>query len=211
MLVGKAKNRPSFEGACWPFSDPPAKLDDKNNNKKWLVTCAEGEYRPWQVASPAEPYLAGYVKSAPAFQINTQYRDSFNVFAAAQDREVLQQLARGNPPEGGGHGICLLGVVVDVEGKIKRWIFHDPYGDQTQHPTVEGYYGGDNADVDREGTKGAYAPYGPEINSLKDPDTGIGNLMSTYALWFLNPQAPTVANIRPRLLASEPPNALPPP
>jgi hypothetical protein len=110
----------------------------------------------------------------------------------------------------------LIGAVIDDEGRIKRWIFHDPYGDQTQHPSVEGYYDGksppSNKDLyDKDSTehKGAYAPYGPGINSYSNP-VNFRKLESNYVVWWLNPTPATVENIRSRLLPSEPPNGPPP-
>jgi hypothetical protein len=220
---------PRFGSRTWPFSD--------NGDKQWLTTRPEGGYHPWQVASPAEPNLPGFVKQQ--FHVSTALRESVNVFADKadrRDRDVLQNLGRGNPAlvsishrryadaGQGGHLLCLLGAVVDNQGRIVRLIVHDPFGDQSQHPATEGYYDGkahsgpapasqDKSlfDKDADGDKGAYAPYGSDINSFR------GTLESKYMLWFLNPKArqsgdppdtpaTSVDTIRNRLLPSETPS-----
>ncbi len=219
---------PRFSSRTWPFGD--------NGDKQWLTTRPVGGYHPWQVADPPNPNLPGYVKQA--FNVSTSLRGSVNVFAdkADRDRDVLQNLARGNPAlvsishrryadgGAGGHLICLLGAVVDNQGHIVRLIVHDPFGDQSQHPTIEGYYDGKAHsgstpapqdkplfDKDADGDKGAYAPYGSDINSYR------GTLESKYMLWFLNPKARQTGEpqdapavpveiIRNRLLPSEAPS-----
>lgn len=218
-----------YSASRWPYIDMPTPVTYSNNPKKWLPSCVYGgdTWRPWQIVGDAEPYLRGFVKNE--YGVDSQYQPNTNVFASSHDGTVLHKLGAGSPAlvsikhrdtggGEGGHGICLLGVVVDSRGNIKRWIFHDPYGDQTQNPEVEGYYGQQlkdkkgkpmgrdpkTSDVDlasakghRAGVKGRYAPYSGDINSYD------GSIVSKYIVWWLNPETATPEKIRPRLLPSE--------
>jgi hypothetical protein len=223
---------PQYDTTRWPYRDHKEPTGE-SNDKKWLVTCKGTSFRPWQnTGGSSEPYLCGYIKNQYGVDSKVQGdppKKPYDIFDAANDGTVLQKLGSGGPAlasivhknasgEEGGHGICLLGAVIDNRGNIKRLIFHDPYGDQTQHPTVEGFYGQPildkkgnqighdpaQEDVDRAaakggraGVKGRYAPYFSGINSSG------GSLRSKFVVWWLNPEMATPEKMQSRLLPSE--------
>jgi hypothetical protein len=223
--------KPQHDTTRWPYRDMPQNVTYSDNPKKWLLTCKGGAGRPWQFKEdPPEPYLRAFVKDK--YSIDSK-KDEINVFNSGSDATVLQNLGSGNPgivsithlnyagDAGGTHIICLLGAIIDKDGKIKRLIFHDPFGDQTQHPDVQGYYdgvghqmvngapqppqNGAQFDKDDNGTKGQYAPYGNTPNDMKINSAG-GSINSNYVVWWLNPATATPENMRPRLLTSSPPS-----
>jgi len=205
----------------WPYVD----ADQGHRNKTWLITVAGAGHRPWQAVENIKKYLE------KAYPVEVSGALAANVFDFGEsDGGVLRALGRGSvalvsirhrdsgeayadgKPREGGHGIVLLGAVVDKTGRVLRLILHDPYGDQTQHPKVEGYYAYDKAteenthnpnlvDYDRDGTRGAYVPYGPEVDSYQ------GRLEGKFWVTFTRSDAknPTPGQLRPRLLPSEPP------
>jgi hypothetical protein len=93
-----------------------------------------------------------------------------------------------------------MGVVVDRSGKVIRLIFNDPYGDLSQHPDVEGYYGMP-MDKDTTGHRGAYAPYAADPDPTKSWD---GTIPGKWVNILRRPDIePSPATIRERLLPSE--------
>jgi hypothetical protein len=170
-------------------------------------------YRPWQTVEVVRPYFKDVRK------VSSKVYDQADVFSRQRNRQVLHTLGRGafsiisidhldSNGGKGGHIMLLLGAITDNDGFPVRLIVHDPYGDQSQHPGVQGYYApGYNDDKrlydkDRSGgnhgTRGRYAPYGAEINSYG------GRMYSKWWLVFDPPQTrPAPADVRPRMLPSE--------
>lgn len=188
----------------WPFADGTPYTE-----KEWLATIESGDYRPWQVAQTMTDLLQS---KFPGVQIVNRDRD---VFQSSSTPTVLEQLAAGgvavvsidhtsrknNRKRVGGHILVLLGAIVNAKSEAVRLIFHDPYGDMTQHPEDEGYHdpnwitGGADVvkDIDDTGHKGAYAPYYPPDIKAWD-----GKLYSKYWLVFRRSDSR-----RPPLLKSE--------
>lgn len=102
----------------------------------------------------------------------------------------------------GGHMIALLGTIIDNAGSIVRLIVHDPYGDQSRNPGIEGYYdpAGDKSKYDKDpsGPSGAYAPYGSGINSYG------GRIYGKYWLQLERPGEADSNKLRQHLLPSQP-------
>lgn len=193
--------------AKWPFR--PKDETYRGNNVLWLATIP-GTLRPWQIVDPTNRYLQ------PTYGLGTSFREG-DVFGADAPA-ALSSLGRGRPAivsirhreaDGGegGHILVLLGAVVDMAGQPVRLLLHDPYGDQTRTPSLEGYYGA-TSDVDRAGGGwGAYVPYGPDVKSYA------GTLAGKYWCAYtpadekaLSPgQWPSVlpARVRKRLLPSD--------
>jgi hypothetical protein len=171
-------------------------------------------YRPWQTVEVVQPYFRDVHK------ISSKVYDKADVFSPSQTRAVLNTLGnaalsiisidhRDSTGGKGGHIMLLLGAITDNNGNPVRLIVHDPYGDQSQHPAIEGYYApGYNDDkklYDKDksgggphGTRGRYAPYGAQINSFD------GRMYSKWWLVFDPPEKkPTAAGVQKRLLPSE--------
>jgi hypothetical protein len=201
----------------WPFDDAADDLPKQwlisENDPKWdmfdtttgdeVIRRDHAALRPWQNPS----IVKRYVEHTFAGKVNVTVYDKTNVFTGGFGK-ALNELGRGalstvsinhkdSTGKQGGHLLVLLGAVIDDGGTPVRLIFHDPYGDQTQHPDVEGYYGS-APDKDGDGEKGKYAPYHSGINSWD------GSMQSKYMVAFeradekLNPDA-----VHSRLLPSE--------
>jgi hypothetical protein len=104
-----------------------------------------------------------------------------------------------------------------VKGQIVRLLFHDPYGDLTQHPLDDGYYDplmytdetayhkpDHKHEVDKDdgagaGDKGAYAPYHHDVHAWG------GTIEGRYltALWRSD-QPRSRDMVKDRLLAGDP-------
>lgn len=211
----------------WPFVD----ADNKDLTKQWLISLEEGSYplvivtstgalydawidqfvfRPWQAAEIVKDFLHRDKKYAG--KIKVSILDKSDPFQQAQ--KVLNLLGRGGTAvisidhldserRKGGHIIVLVGVITNQSGSIVRLIVHDPYGDQTRNPGVEGYYNATNSDdtskydKDQKESWGAYAPYAPEINSFG------GRLYGKYWLTFESPTTLDVQKLRDRLVSSQ--------
>lgn len=166
-------------------------------------------FRPWQFPEIVKDYLQA--KKG----VRSRVLDKSDPFGEAQ--KVTNLLGRGGTAvvstdhrdsqnQKGGHIVVLVGAIIDNLGDIVRLIVHDPYGDQTRNPGVEGYYNPANMndkskyDKDSKETWGAYAPYAPEINSFG------GRLYGKYWLTFEEPTVPDVPKLRDRLVPSELPS-----
>ena len=98
--------------------------------------------------------------------------------------------------------LCLLGAVISNDGQIKRLIFHDPYGDLTQHPDEPGYYDrttndGHLSDYDRTEHRGAYVPYGPDVRTYEN------SFQSKWMNVFVPVGKTGPADVRGRLLQAD--------
>lgn len=126
-------------GSSWPFADRAA----DNSSIKWLLSI--DSWRPWQDSEQVELSLE---QLYPDIQVDRVTSGKVNVFADDVRPAILGHLGRGAvlvcsfAHQSGTHLILLLGVVLDTAGKPVRWIFHDPNGDLSGHPAVDGYYGG---------------------------------------------------------------------
>ena len=169
----KELNSATAKYTKWPFVE----AGNEDAAKRWLVSI--DAMRPWQHDDPLIAHLHGVYGG----QISAATRYE-NLLQATSGTIVSNLLGGGHGAVisvdhlsstggQGGHLVALVGVVVDVDGSIVRTIVHDPWGDQSQSPTIEGYYNPGNKndkskyDKDGEGHRGAYAPYGPEINSFQ--------------------------------------------
>lgn len=144
-------------GSDWPFVD----YNSDEDNMDWLLSIRE--WRPWQLTSHLKASLESLY---PELQVQEVLSGNVDVFADAARPDVLRRLGSGGIPivsishgTAGGHLIALVGLVLDVSGKPVRWIMCDPYGDLSQHPDQNGYYG-TIRNVDLLAHHGAYAPYG---------------------------------------------------
>jgi hypothetical protein len=144
-------------GSDWPFVDH----DTTTDNMDWLLSI--GSWRPWQLASHLKASLEVLY---PDLQVAEVLSGNVNVFAEAAREDLLRRLGSGGIPivsishgTGGGHLLPVVGLILNTEGKPVRWIINDPYGDLSQHPDQNGYYG-TLRNVDLVGHHGAYAPYG---------------------------------------------------
>jgi hypothetical protein len=186
--------------------------DEFRNVDQWLFF-QDFSWRPWQAAEIVRDYLHDNY-GTDRIKVSIVGGKDKNPFDAAQ--KVVNVLGGGGTgavsidhrdsnKKQGGHIVTLVGAVIDNTGEIIRLIVHDPYGDQTRNPSVEGYYNPADMDdkskydKDRDGSWGAYAPYASEINSFS------GTLYGKYWLSFEQP-APSVQKVRERLLPSELPS-----
>lgn len=221
--------------AHWPFhlfpdasSNEAAKqwlisLEANTPKHRWFMTSTGSVYgevlerealRPWQDANIVQAYLD---KRFGASTIHMKLRQD-DPFAAGWS--VINLLGRGGvaivsidhrawASGKGGHLIVLLGAIIDHAGSIVRLIVHDPYGDQSRNPNIEGYYNladrQDHSKYDKDPSAfwGAYAPYSSEINSYD------GRLYGKYWLQFERPGVADANALRQRLLPSQPTSHMP--
>lgn len=182
-------------GSDWPFVD----YDSGTDNMDWLLSI--GRWRPWQLTSHLKASLEVLY---PDLQVEEVLSGNVDVFADAARPDVLRRLGSGGIPiisishgARGGHLIALMGLVLDASGKPVRWIMCDPYGDLSQHPDQNGYYG-TIRNVDLTGHHGAYAPYGvaPRPTAARD-----GTIASKYYVVLRRSGAnPSPAELRAKLL-----------
>lgn len=179
----------------WPFVD----YDTTTDNMDWLLSI--GTWRPWQLTSHVEASLEAIHDAVEVTQVTS---GNVNVFAEAAWPALYRHLGAGGIPvisishgTSGGHLLALLGVILDNQGKPVRWIVNDPYGDLSWHPDQNGYYG-TRRNIDLEGHRGAYAPYGnaPYITQARG-----GAIASKYYIVIRKAGAnPTPAELRGKLL-----------
>jgi len=197
---------------------PTAKLNltlyGRDGTKHALSLDTEN-YRPWQWAWITDSYVRKTYGSE-AFTYDTP-SEPYNVFAADSAKlvnvlghgwgSVVSIGHRSSTGQRGGHLIALVGLITDCSGNVVRWIFHDPYGDQSRNPGIPGYYDPAKvpANYDQDppqmqgepATWGRYAPYGPEINSWN------GRLEGRFWEIFKPRQPETGSTMRKRLLPSQ--------
>lgn len=207
---------PEF-GRSWPY----VVADARHDNKQWLLS--QGGYRPWQWVHVTNGYLQNHFGGRIAHVAYTSPAGGafVNVFDPAATAEILFRLGSGavastsirhrdaqsrpGVPHEGGHVMALMGVVVTTQGAIVRLLMNDPYGDLTQHPDIDGYYGSagrynradPERDFDPEGHKGAYAPYG---NWPHKVGAWEGKLTAKWTCFFWRPDMASVSDIGERLL-----------
>jgi hypothetical protein len=203
---------------------PTAKLNltlyGRDGTKHALSPDTEN-YRPWQWAWITDSYVRKTYGSE-AFTYDKP-SEPYNVFATDSAKlinvlghgwgSVVSISHRSSTGQRGGHLITLVGLITDCSGKVVRWIFHDPYGDQSRNPGIPGYYdpAKNPANYDQDppqmqgepATWGRYAPYGPEINSWN------GRMEGRFWEIFKPTQSETVLTMRKRLLPSQPSPRLP--
>lgn len=199
----------------WPY----APADAQDDNKNWLLS--RGGYRPWQWTDNTAGYVDGRFGASRVAHLEYSATVNADVFEPATHPELLERLgggavamtsvrhrAAGSTPTRaveGGHVMLVLGVVLSTNGHVVRVLVNDPYGDLSQHPEVDGYYGASGVydradparDFDPEGHKGAYAPYG---NWPHPTPTLGGKADGKWVVFYWRPDMASRDDIRERLL-----------
>jgi hypothetical protein len=179
----------------WPFVN----YDTTTDNMDWLLSI--GTWRPWQLTAHVEASLEAIHDGVEVTQVTA---GNVNVFVEAAWPALYRHLGAGGIPvisishgTSGGHLLALLGVIINTQGKVVRWIVNDPYGDLSWHPDQNGYYG-TRRNIDLEGHRGAYAPYG---NGPYNTQAKGGVIASKYYIVIRKEGAnPTPAELRGKLL-----------
>ncbi len=179
----------------WPFVDYDASTD----NMDWLLSIRT--WRPWQLTAHVKASLEAIHDGLEVTEVTS---GNVNVFAEAGWPALYRHLGSGGIPvisishgATGGHLLALLGVILNNQGKPVRWIVNDPYGDLSWHPDQNGYYGA-MRNIDLEGHRGAYAPYGNSPNITQAKNSGIAS--KYYIVLRKTGANPAPAELRGKLL-----------